>query len=232
MTANPAPAAAGLSLLETTGLTLPALERVLHTMSGTQVDLADLYFESSRTESWSLEDGIVREGGFGIEQGVGLRAVAGEKTGFAYADDFSLESLLDAAAAARAITRQGQSQDIKLATARALPPRYTADDPLDSLSTEAKLDLLRRLDQRVRAADTRVKQVMVSLVGRHSRILVAASDGTLQGDIRPLVRLNINVIVEQNGRRESASYGGGGRYGYQHFLDEDRAGQFADVALP
>jgi TldD protein len=117
------------------------------------VDLADLYFESSRTESWSLEDGIVREGGFGIEQGVGLRAVAGEKTGFAYADDFSLESLLDAAAAARAITRQGQSQDIKLAASRALPSRYTADDPLDSLGTEAKLDLLRRLDHRVRAAD-------------------------------------------------------------------------------
>ena len=231
MTANPAPAAAGLSLLETTGLTLPALERVLHTMSGPQVDLADLYFESSRTESWSLEDGIVREGGFGIEQGVGLRAVAGEKTGFAYADDFSLESLLDAAAAARAITRQGQSQGIKLATGRALPPRYTADDPLDSLGTEVKLDLLRRLDQRVRAADSRVKQVMVSLVGRHSRILVAASDGTLQSDIRPLVRLNINVIVEHNGRRESASYGGGGRYGYHHFLDEDRAGQFADEAL-
>ena len=231
MTANPAPAAAGLSLLETTGLTLPALERVLHTMSGPQVDLADLYFESSRTESWSLEDGIVREGGFGIEQGVGLRAVAGEKTGFAYADDFSLESLLDAAAAARAITRQGQSQGIKLTASRALPPRYTADDPLDSLGTKAKLDLLRRLDQRVRAADSRVKQVMVSLVGRHSRILVAASDGTLQSDIRPLVRLNINVIVEHNGRRESASYGGGGRYGYHHFLDEDRAGQYADEAL-
>ena len=153
MTANPAPAVAGLSLLETTGLTLPALERVLHTLSGPMVDLADLYFESSRTESWSLEDGIVREGGFGIEQGVGLRAVAGEKTGFAYADDFSLESLLDAAAAARAITRQGQSQDIKLAASRALPSRYTADDPLDSLGTEAKLDLLRRLDHRVRAAD-------------------------------------------------------------------------------
>ena len=123
------------------------------------------------------------------------------------------------------------AQDIKLATGRALPPRYTADDPLDSLGTEVKLDLLRRLDQRVRAADSRVKQVMVSLVGRHSRILVAASDGTLQSDIRPLVRLNINVIVEHNGRRESASYGGGGRYGYHHFLDDDRAGQFADEAL-
>ena len=225
------PADAGPSLLESTGLSIPAIEQVLHTLSGPQIDLADVYFESSRTESWSLEDGIVREGGFGIEQGVGLRAVCGEQTGFAYADDFSLDSLLEAARAARAITRQGQSTAVHIASAGSLPPRYTTADPLASLATDAKLDLLRRLDQRVRAADPRVKQVMVSLVGRHTRILVAASDGTLQSDVRPLVRLNVNVIVEQNGRRESASYGGGGRYGYAYFLTDDRAGRYADEAL-
>ncbi len=230
MTATAA-ADAGPTLLESTGLSLTAIERVLHSLSGPQIDLADVYFESSRTESWSLEDGIVREGGFGIEQGVGLRAVCGEQTGFAYADDFSLDSLLEAARAARAITRQGQSAEVHIAAASALPPRYTAADPLASLTTQAKLDLLRRLDQRVRAADSRVKQVMASLVGRHTRILVAASDGTLQSDVRPLVRLNVNVIVEHNGRRESASYGGGGRYGYDYFLDGDRAGQYADEAL-
>ncbi len=231
MTPHPAIADSSLSLLETTGLELPALEQVLHTLGGPGVDLADLYFESSRTESWSLEDGIVREGGFGIEQGVGLRAVSGEKTGFAYADEFSLDALQEAARAARAITRQGQSQAVHLVRSQALPPRYTPDDPLASLSTAAKLDLLRSLDQRIRRADRRVKQVMVGLVGRHTRILIAASDGTLRGDVRPLVRLNVNVIVEHEGRRESASNGGGGRVGYQHFFDAGRAEQIADEAL-
>ena len=231
MTANSLALDAGLALLDAAGLDHRALERVLHSLSGPQIDLADLYFERSRAESWSLEDGIVKEGAFGIDQGVGLRAVSGEKTGFAYADDFALESLLQAAAAARAITRQGQSRTVHLAASGAAPSRYTPNDPLESRSTPEKLDLLRALDARVRRANPRVKQVMASLIGRHTLVVIANSDGTLCGDIRPLVRLNVSVIVEHEGRRETASYGGGGRYGYDHFLTADRAGHIADEAL-
>jgi len=218
-------------LLAPAGLDETALERVLHTLAGPQVDLADLYFESSRGESWSLEDGIVKEGSHGIDQGVGVRAVSGEKTGFAYSDDFTPRALEHAASAARAISRHGQSRDVRLISAANAPVRYSTLDPLASLSTERKLGMLRSLDARVRAADTRVKQVMVSLVGRHTQLIVAASDGTFAADIRPLVRLNVTVIVEQHGRRETASYGGGGRYGYDHFLADGRAEAIADEAL-
>jgi len=218
-------------LLAPAGLDLPALERVLHELTVPRVDYADLYFERSRGESWSLEDGIVKEGSHGIDQGVGVRAVCGEKTGFAYSDDFSPLALDNAAAAARAITRQGQSRDVRLAAPTVAPARYAALDPLAALDTGRKLAMLRSLDARVRAADPRVKQVMVSLVGRHTQLLVAASDGTLAADVRPLVRLNVTVIVEQHGRRETASYGGGGRYGYDHFLTDGRAEAIADEAL-
>ncbi len=218
-------------LLAPAGLDLPALERVLHDLTGPKIDYADLYFERSRGESWSLEDGIVKEGSHGIDQGVGVRAVAGEKTGFAYSDDFSAHALEHAAAAARAIMRQGQSRDVRLAAATSLPARYAAIDPLAAMEPGRKLELLRSLDARVRRADPRVKQVMVSLVGRHTQLLVAASDGTLAADARPLVRLNVTVIVEHAGRRETASYGGGGRYGYEQFLADGRAEAIADEAL-
>ncbi|MCC7122451.1 MAG: metalloprotease TldD, partial [Gammaproteobacteria bacterium] len=218
-------------LLTPAGLDLPALERLLHDLTGPRIDYADLYFERSRGESWSLEDGIVKEGSHGIDQGVGVRAVAGEKTGFAYSDDFSPPALEDAAAAARAIARQGQTRDVRLAAPTHLPARYAALDPLAAMAPGRKLELLKSLDARVRRADARVKQVMVSLVGRYSQILVAASDGTLAADVRPLVRLNVTVIVEQHGRRESASYGGGGRHGYDRFLLDGRAEAIADEAL-
>ena len=218
-------------LLAPAGLDLPVLERVLHDLTGPKVGYADLYFERSRGESWSLEDGIVKEGSHGIDQGVGVRAVCGEKTGFAYSDDFSPLALDSAAAAARAIARQGQSRDVRLQAAGSLPARYAAIDPLAAMDTGRKLGLLRGLDARVRAADPRVRQVMVSLIGRYTQLLVAASDGTLAADVRPLVRLNVTVIVEQDGRRESASFGGGGRYGYDHFLDGGRAETIADEAL-
>jgi TldD protein len=225
---------AAAQLLEPAGLDRSALERVLHGLAGAQVDLADLYFERSRGESWSLEDGIVKEGSHGIDQGVGVRAVAGEKTGFAYSDDLSLPALEQSARAARAIARQGQDREVRLppvASAAVLPLRYPDLDPLSSLATDDKLGLMRRLDARLRAADPRVRQVMVSLVGRHTQIVVAATDGTFAGDVRPLVRLNVTVIVEQDGRRESASYGGGGRHGYEDFLREGRAEAIADEAL-
>ncbi len=217
-------------LLAPAGLDTAALERVLHTLAGGRVDLADLYFEFSRGESWSLEDGIVKEGTHAIDQGVGVRAVSGEKTGFAYSDEVSLPALLGAAEAARRITAQGQSRAIRVAPAGALVPRYPAIDPVGTLAVDDKIALLRRIDARVRGADPRVRQVMASLVGRFTRVVVAASDGTLCADIRPLVRLNVSIIVEQDGRRETASYGGGGRHGYEVFA-QGQADAIADEAL-
>ncbi|MGH8596681.1 MAG: metalloprotease TldD [Gammaproteobacteria bacterium] len=218
-------------LLEPAGLDIAALERVLFNLCGVQVDLADLYFEYSRGETWSLEDGIVKEGSHALDQGVGLRAVTGEKTGFAYSDDLTLPALLNAAGAARAITRQGQTREVRIVSETSAPIRYTADDPISGMPTARKVKLLQEIDAHVRAADSRVKQVMANLVGRHTHIMVAASDGTLAADIRPLVRLNVTVIVEQNGRRETAGYGGGGRVSYEDFLVDGRALAIADEAL-
>ena len=228
---NPILDATRRELLEPAGLDVPDLERVLHRLCGRGVDLADLYFEYTRGESWSLEDSIVKEGSHAIEQGVGLRAVCGEKTGFAYADDLTLPALEGAAGAARMIAGHGQSQEVRLVSATPLPVRYAMDDPLATIPSTAKLALLREIDRRVRDADPRVRQVMASLVGRYSRIIVAASDGTLAADLRPLIRLNVTVIVEENGRRETASHGGGGRFGFDGLLGEGRAHRIADEAL-
>jgi TldD protein len=213
------------------GLDAGALERVLGRAAAPQVDFADLYFEYSRGETWSLEDGIVKDGSHSLEQGVGVRAVAGAKIGFAYSDDLGLPALLEAADAARAITVHGGTQAVRIAGAGATPLRYAAVDPIAALPALRKIELLRSLDARLRAADPRVKQVMASLVGRYTQVMIAASDGTWAADIRPLVRLNVSVIVEQNGRRETASHGGGARTGYEYLLSEGRAEAIADEAL-
>ncbi|HET7662895.1 MAG TPA: DNA gyrase modulator, partial [Rhodanobacteraceae bacterium] len=201
-------------LLTPGGLAVSDLERVFAQLTGPSVDAADLYFQHSRSESWALEDGIVKSGSHAIEQGVGVRAIAGEKTGFAYSDDIVLPQLLDAAGAARAIARDGNGagKPLALAGARAL---YPAIDPVESLPNEEKIAVLREVDARARACDPRIKQVMVSLAATLDTVLVAASDGTLAADVRPLVRLNVQVIAEQNGRREQGFAGGGGRYGYR-----------------
>jgi TldD protein len=218
-------------LLEPAGLTLATLEQVLGEVAGPAVDLADLYFEYSRGEGFSLEDGIVRDGSYSLEQGVGIRVVSGEKTGFAYSDEFALPALRQAAHAARAISRQGNDGHVSLRGGSAVPARYGVEDPISSLPSASKIALLRDLDARVRAADPRVRRVMASLTGRHTEVLIAGSDGTLVADIRPLVRLNVTVHVEENGRRESASHGAGGRSGYAWFLEEGRAQAVADEAL-
>jgi TldD protein len=218
-------------LLEPVGIENRDLEQVLGKLSRRGVDLADLYFEYSRGESWSLEDGIVKEGSHSVAQGVGVRAVSAEKSGFAYSDELAVPALLDAADAACAITAQGQSGKIRVVSATPVPELYERDNPLVSISTDAKLQLMRRLDERIRSADKRVREVMVGLIGRHTSMLVAGSDGTIAADVRPLVRLNVAVIVEHEGRRESASYGGGGRHGYANFLTDGFAESVADEAL-
>ena len=185
-----------------------------------RVDYADLYFQYSRSESWSLEEGIVKSGSFNIDQGVGVRAVSGEKTAFAYSDDISLTALKSAAEATRAIARSGQSggvQVVKRGTGRNL---YAAHDPLVSLADRDKVALLERLERYARSLDPRVTQVMAWLAGEYEVVLVARSDGLLGADVRPLVRCSIQVIVEQDGRREQGGSGGGGRFDYAYFTDE------------
>ena len=218
-------------LLTPTGIEFRDLETVLADLCGRQVDLADVYLEFTRSEAWSLEDGIVKEGVHSIRQGAGVRAVSGEQTGFAYSDDLTVAALLEAARTARAITRQGQARDVRVGGSPMLPTLYAAVDPLQEIAAEDKLALLRALDARLRAADPRVREVMVGLSGQYSAVMVATSDGTLAADLRPLVRLNVNVIVEHNGRRETASHGGGGRTGYRALFADGRPEQIADEAL-
>ncbi|WP_300617389.1 metalloprotease TldD [Dokdonella sp.] len=218
-------------LLRPGGLSAADLDGVFARLMGASIDAADLYFQHSRSQSWVLEDGIVKDGNHSIEQGVGVRALSGEKSGFAYSDEIVLPALLEAAGSARAIARAGSNgvgKPLAIATARAL---YPAIDPIDTLSNEAKIATLREVDAFCRAQDPRVKQVIVSLAATLDTVLIAQSDGTLAADVRPLVRMNVQVVAEQNGRREAGSHGGGGRYGFDELLANGRAYAFAREAV-
>jgi TldD protein len=218
-------------LLRPGGLSAGDLDGVFTRLMGPSIDAADLYFQHSRSESWVLEDGIVKDGNHSIEQGVGVRALSGEKTGFAYSDEIVLPALLDAAGSARAIAQTGANgvgKPLAIASGRGL---YPAIDPIETLSSESKIALLRELDAFCRTEDPRIKQVIVSIAAGLDTILFAGSDGTLAADVRPLVRLNIQVIAEQNGRRESGNAGGGGRYGFTELLENGRAHAFAREAV-
>ncbi len=202
-----------------------------------QVDYADLYFQYSRSESWSLEEGIVKSGSFSIDQGLGVRAVSGEKTAFAYSDDISFDALAAAAQATRAIGRQGAAgggNTAQIATRNSGRNLYVPLDPLASLDDPQKVALLERLERYARSLDPRVSQVMASLSGEYEVVMVARSDGVQAADVRPLTRVSLQVIVEQNGRREQGSGGGGGRFDYAYFTDEvlrDYAQKAVDQAL-
>jgi TldD protein len=218
--------------MEPAGLTEGDLDRALGGLMGPGIDGGDLYFQLTRHESWSLEDGIVKDGSYNIEQGVGVRALSGDKTGFAYSDDIRMPTLLEASAAARAIARQSVSGQVAVRRNQDGHRLYAPLDPLATLDEQAKIDLLHRVDAEARRLDPRVSQVMVNLNGMHEVIMVANTDGTLAADVRPLVRLSVNVIVQgKDGRREQASGGGGGRVGYAYFLDEDRALGYAREAV-
>lgn len=219
------------NLLNPAELDETALSQVIHDIMGHDIDYADIYMQSSRHESWVLEDSLVKEGQYNIEQGVGVRAVSGEKTGFAYSDEIVLPALTSAASAARAIARQGQTGSIQSWSKTAVTPLYTEDDPLSVLSADQKIQLLRRVDEEARRLDPAIKQVIASISGVHEVVLVAANDGTLSADVRPLVRMNVSVIAERNGRREQGSAGGGGRLTYSYFLEEDRALGYAREAV-
>ena len=217
-------------LLEPAALELRQLAKVLADIHGHNVDYADLYFQYSRLESWSLEEGIVKSGSFSIDRGVGVRAVAGEKTAFAYSDDISLDALAQAAAATRAIGRQGGTQVAALERLGGSRSLYAAQDPVAVLADADKVALLERLERIARQRDPRVTQVIASLAGEYEAILIARSDGLIAADVRPLVRLSLNVIVEENGRREQGTAGGGGRIDYRSF-DEERLQEYAARAV-
>lgn len=199
-----------------------------------QVDYADLYFQYSRSESWSLEEGIVKSGSFSIDQGLGVRAVSGEKTAFAYSDDISFDALAAAAQATRAIGRQGGSSATQIAHRNSGRNLYLPRDPLASLDDPKKVQLLEKLERHARSLDSRVIQVMAALAGEYEVVMVARSDGGQAADVRPLVRVSLQVIVEKDGRREQGSAGGGGRFDYAYFSDEilqDYARKAVDQAL-
>ena len=231
MTTDEPLAIASDRLLRPAGLDEGALERAFGALMGPGVDFGDLYFQHARRESWSVEDGIVKDGAHSIEQGVGVRAISGEKTGFAYSDEIDAAALLAASGSARAIARAGDAHAPRKLVAGSGGALYRPEDPIDALGSQAKIDALRRVDQLLRAADPRVKQVMVNLSGGVDTILVARSDGVLAGDVRPLVRMNIQVIVEQGGRRESGYAGFGGRHSYDELLADGRPEHFAREAL-
>ena len=197
---------------------------LLGQLSERHLDYADLYFQSSYHESWVLEDRIIKDGSWNIDQGVGVRAVSGEKTGFAYADQITLNALQQSAQAARSIVRERGDGQARTLTALSHRVLYPAFNPLESLTREEKIALLHRVDSAARAADKRVQEVSASLTGVYELVLVAATDGTLAADVRPLVRLSVSVQVEEDGKRERGSSGGGGRTGYDFFL-ADEAGE-------
>ncbi len=211
-------------LLQPNGLQEAHLARALATIGEHRIDDADLYFQFTRHEGWSLEEGIVKSGSFSIDQGVGVRAVAGEKTAFAYSDDISEAALLDAARTVRTIAAAGQSRRVKVGANKPVVSSsrllYGTTDPIGTLDSAAKVALLERMEKMARAQDPRIVQVMAGVAAEYDVVMVARADGTRAADVRPLVRLSLTVIAEQNGRREVGSGGGGGRYPLGYFTDE------------
>jgi TldD protein len=207
------------TLLAPAGLDDSAIERVFGTILAHRADYADLYFQYSRSEGWSLEEGRVKSGSFSIDQGVGVRVVSGEKTAFAYSDDINFAALESAAQATRSIAHAGAAGNAAVIAPRSGRTLYTSTDPVSDFSDAGKVRILERLDALTRAIDPRVKEVMARLSGEYEVILVARDDGALVADVRPLVHIGLTVIAEHNGRREQGHTGGGGRYDYTYFTD-------------
>ncbi|AGA91328.1 putative Zn-dependent protease-like protein [Thioflavicoccus mobilis 8321] len=218
-------------ILEPAGLTDGDLDRLCGALRTPSIDAADIYFQTSRLESWVLEDGIIKDGSFNIEQGAGFRAVSGEKTGFAYSDELHLPALEQAAQAARAIARGGHQGRVRVDTLPVPHRLYEPLSPIESLTNEEKVALLQRVDAEARRLDPRVREVVTSLVAAQDTVLIIADDGTLAADVRPLVRLNVSIIAEENGRREQGTSGGGARAELGYFLAADLAVELAREAV-
>ena len=209
-------------ILRPSGLDDGRLDKIFGEVLQHSVDYADLYFQLARQEAWSLEDSIVKDGSASIEQGVGVRALAGEKTGFAYSDEIVLPALQEASRAARAIAVHGGDRRISAWQSRAGHSLYFPLDPVSSLSDQDKVAWLERVDRETRRLDPRIVQVSAGVTAVHEVILIATSDGVLSADVRPLVRFNVSVIVEHNGRREQGYAGAGGRYSLSDLMADDR----------
>ncbi len=219
------------ALLAPAELSLTQCESVLGQMATHAIDYADLYFQHSRFESWSLEDGIVKDATHSIERGVGVRAISGEKTGFAYADEILLPSLTEATLAARSIANAGQQSTFVAAKRQDSKLLYPIESPLPTLNADEKVALLKEMDAYARAQDSRIKQVSISLVGVHEVVLILASDGTLATDIRPLVRFNVSVLAGEGDKREQGYTGGGGRYAYTELTKPGVTKGYVDEAV-
>jgi TldD protein len=218
-------------LLQARGLGLGDIEQGLGMLLGREIDYGEVFIQSTRGESFGLEDGIVKDGSFGVEAGIGVRALAGEKTGFAYSEDIRLDGLREAAKAAQSIAKAGPARGLPGYKASEYPALYAEADPISSLSAEDKVSLLQRIDRVARAQDPKVKEVNVRISGNHESMLVMASDGTLAADIRPLVRFDVSVIVEHNGRRERGNAGGGGRRSLESLTEGEWTENLAKEAV-
>jgi len=219
------------AVLTPTGIRDNDIEQIMGRLLSSPVDAADIYFQSSHSEAWVMEGGIIKEGRHSIEQGAGVRVVSGEKTGFAYSDRIEVPVLLEAANNVKAIVRQGQNTKVGLTHAENYRAQYPSLNPLKSLDDQQKIDLLRKVDSETRKLDSRIEEVIVSLSSEHESILVVNQDGFIAADVRPLVRLNVSVIVVENGRREQGSMGGGGRSDYRFFLEDDKALEYGREAV-
>lgn len=219
------------ALLEPAGLSLNQVSQILQRILGNAIDSADIYFQVSESSSWSLEDSIIKRGTYSIDKGVGVRAIAGEKTGFAYSDDILLTALTDAADAAKSIARQGQQGQLQIAPSKLIVPRYEAINPISSVEDIDNIRLLQQIDALARSLDKRVKRVMASIASEYEIIYLMESDGTVAGDVRPLVRLNVSVIMEEAGRFEQGYAGGGGRYSVKELMESGLAEKLAREAV-
>lgn len=217
-------------LLDSAGLVPRDLEALFSTIVTDSMDFADAYFQELQSESWLLEDGIIKRGSFAVHRGMGVRAVSGEKTGFAYADEISGDALRKIARTASGIVRRGCVSKIEIPHKVSYVPLYSPINPLAAMTEEAKINLLKLVDQEARR-DSRVKQVMANLAGAYEVVLVVGSDGRLVEDVRPMVRLNVSVVVEDNGRRESGAAGGGKRGDYSYFVRDELGLHYAREAL-
>jgi len=207
------------------------IQQVLSSLMVPGVDDAELYFQHTRREAWSLEDGIVKEAEFHLDRGVGVRAVSGEKTGFAYANEIVMPALVDASQTVRAIARSGSTGTLQNRQSYSLQKFYHAIDPMPSMAASEKADLLHTIDEHARQSEARVQQVMASLMASYDVVLVVAADGTFAADIRPLVRLNVSVVVADKDKRESGYAGVGGRISYRELLDKHSPKAVVDEAV-
>ncbi len=203
---------------------------LISSLSETGGEYCDLYFQYSVSESWLLDDGIVKDGSYNISHGIGTRCVKDDKTGFAYSDELNIKAIQSAIDFAKGISNSQKNKKISQIRQAKYTPKYPSKSPLDSLTSKEKVNLLRQINSIARK-DSKVTQVSASLAGAYTEVMIASSDGVYQMDCRPMIRLSVSVIVEHEGRVEQGSSGGGGRYDYGYFVDNTFAEIYTKEAV-